>query len=144
MRLGSLFRDDGASGPVVHPDDHRLMSGTPESMAEARRELVRNQRNAAIVRTKREIPRRELDFSRYWIEHIADPDGARYRPFGGVAEYSTGIEHFYFTAAGDAVMLERVGSRREAEENRAAAEQRKAARAAEAKQRRAQYTAGRG
>lgn len=135
MNIGRIFRDSEPGGPVVDPSDHRLISGTPESMAGARRELQRNQHNARIARAKTEIPRSELEFGPRWIEHVASPNGDRYKPFGGVADYSEGINFFYFTADGDAVMLERIGSRREFEEQQAARDQRRADRAAAQKER---------
>jgi hypothetical protein len=145
MNIGKIFRIGEAEGPVVDPSDHRLVSGTPESMRQAMRELRRNQAKAAIVQMKTEIPRAELEFGRRWIEHVASPSGDRYKVFGGVADYSEGIEFFYFTAEGEPLMLERIGSRREEEEYRAALEQRNDAKEAERRERwaRLKETAGR-
>jgi len=138
MKLGSIFRDP--SGPVVDPADRRLSTGTPESQAEARREYQRHQANAAIVRAKTEIPRSELEFGQRWIEHVANGD--RYKVFGGVADYSDGIDVYYVTADGNAIMLERIGSRKQEEDLRAAREQRRAAKQAEQRERWAQIKAG--
>ena len=68
-----------------------------------------------------EIPRRELDFGRFHVEHV--PTGDFYsRVAGEVSEESKNVAAFYIAADGEPVFLERPAggpmTRREFEERR--------------------------
>jgi hypothetical protein len=126
----------------------QLIPGTPEEQEQARREWQQHKRTAAIVNNPKltEIPRSELTFGRYWIEHSASADGDYYRAFGGDPEYvGDDVRAYYVNDAGTPCLLQRASnpsSRAELERIRETREQRNAANEAAAKERRARIRAG--
>lgn len=123
----------------------RLFSRQPATDKDERqRELCDDRTRKIIASGKTEIPRSALSFGPRWIEDGRDGSFYRMYPNGDPA-YSGHCPAFYFNEAGDAVLLERAdpASRDELQQKRAKREQRRADRAAAAKQRREQLKAGR-
>jgi hypothetical protein len=135
--------------PIVDPNDPRLIVGTPDDQRRARREFERQRVTRAIVATKTEIPRAELNFEALGgrvIEHVASRDGDFYFVFSGDPSYvGHDVRSYFVNVAGDPVLLQRAhnpSSRADVERMLEAREQRKAAKEAAARQRRAQIRAG--
>lgn len=101
------------------------------------RAAIRSQRTRQIVASgKTEIPRSALVFGPRWIED--ERDGSFYRVHPNAdPSYSDHCPAFFFSEAGDAVLLERAdpASRDELAARRAARDARRAARDAAAKAR---------
>ncbi len=125
--------------PITDVNDQRLVTGTPEEQAQARREWQRHRRATEILKHPKltEIPRSEFTFGRYVIEHTASANGDYYLAFGGDPGFiGDDVVASYVTATGDPVLLQRTrnpSSRAELERMRAQREERKATRAAAAK-----------
>jgi hypothetical protein len=125
---------------VLSVPDATLGLGSIEERREKQRQANAHANARAIVAKLEEIPRGDLDLQAVGgrlIEHI--PTGRFYVPFSGDAgSVGDDVREFYFDAAGSPQMLQRStspASRAELEQKRAARDQRKRTRAAEAKAR---------
>jgi hypothetical protein len=142
MSIIHKLRDRDHARRILDPNDHRLYTGTPEEQHEARREFLRNQRNARIVNSGREeIPRRELVPYRTRLL-LHEPTGVYYTVFGGDPNFADNIRHYFVTDNENAVMLERIGSLAEDEQYRAAKAARPEAAEAARRERWARIKAG--
>jgi hypothetical protein len=82
IRIVDALKNRETASRLLDPNGRALISGTPESMAQALREQNRHRHIHKIVSAaKPEIPRSELSFERYWIEHT--PTGRFFREYGG-------------------------------------------------------------
>jgi hypothetical protein len=120
----------------------RLFSRTLANEKDERQRELRDDRIRRVIASgKTELRRADLTFGRHWIE---DTDGNFWRvsPNADPA-YSDHCPAYFFDEAGDAVLLERAdpASREELEQKRAGLAARRAARDAEAQQRREQKKA---
>jgi hypothetical protein len=115
-----------------------LMGGTPEQQLQAQRERQAAEHAHAIVSTKEELRRSDLEFGRHWIEHL--PTGRLFWVFGGDPIYSPGVAHYFVARDGTPTMLEPADppSLAEFEKRKAARAKRRADREAEARARREQ------
>ena len=126
-RLGHMISD---------PNHPALVEGTPEGQRQAKEEWRRAQHTHAVVNSDRtEIPRKELvNAHAGLLEH--EPSGEWWRVWGGDPVWAGDDVAAYFIAAdGFAVLLERAGSRHEADQYRASRDARRAAQQAAAKAR---------
>ena len=139
MRIVDILKDREQARRMLDPQGRAHLEGTPESRAEALKELNRHRHIHKIVSAdKPEIARSDLTFERYWIEHT--PTGRFYREYGGDPGYPTDAwVAWYVDENGAPHMLERCepASREELEAKRAQVEARRAAREAAAKEHRA-------
>ena len=94
MRIISAFTDRTES----------LLSGTPEQQRQAQRERQAAEVAHAIIATKEELRRTDLEFGPRWIEHT--PTGRFLWIFGGDPFMAPGVEFYYVTTDGRPVMLE--------------------------------------
>jgi len=84
---------------MLGPSSPRLVTGTPTEQERARREWHRHQRIRQIVNSdKVEIPRSELVFDRFWIEH--EPSGDFFRAFDGDPQFADDVPAYYVNALG--------------------------------------------
>jgi hypothetical protein len=106
-----------------------------EEQRRARRERQAAEHARAITSSKEEIPRKQLEFSRYWIEDTET--GNLYIEFGGHPSYAPTVHHYYVRSDSRLVMLEPAEppSRAELERRQARKEERRAERQAAAKER---------
>lgn len=125
-----------------------LATGNPTEQMAKRRQAQREKIARAIVASKNEIPRSELDFGALGgrvIEHV--PTGRFYFRFLGDPGYvRDDVRDYFMDESGNPVMLQAASSpssRADLEQKRAQREERKAAKEAAAKRRREQRTAGR-
>jgi hypothetical protein len=133
MKIVAALKDRAELARVLDPNHPRLVTGTPEEQAQARRQWMRQRFISQVVNSDlREIPRSELAFKkRGIIEHVASPDGDWYVPVRGNVDlmYANDAIAYYVTASEDVVVLERapgrVTSRRAYEEHLAEQEARR-------------------
>jgi hypothetical protein len=120
-----------------------FMGGTPEQQRRAQRERQAAEHAHAIVSTKEELARSDLEFGRRWIEHL--PTGRLFWVFGGDPSFAPNVDHFFVARDGTPTMLEPAEppSRAELERKQARKEQRRLEREAAAKQRREQMKTAR-
>ena len=126
----------------LSPDDPRLIAGTPQEQERAWREFAKQREIQAIMtRIDREIPRSELIFGRHWIEVAAT--GELFHPWAGDVWFAPEGVVYYMDASGFPRLLEPATprTRAELELRQQEKEQRRADRAAAAKQRREQLKA---
>jgi len=108
-----------------------------EERRQARRERHAAEHDRAVVQMMDEIPRKQLLFSRHWIEDTST--GHLYRPFGGDPHLcGPDVTRYYVSQDGLVIMLERCtnpSSRTELEQMQARKQQRRQEREAAAKER---------
>jgi hypothetical protein len=136
-----IFKDRTRLAEALDPNSHRLVTGTPNEMQQARLEHQRALHAQGIIRRWDEIPRSRLVFGRYWIEDTQT--GNFYKEFGGDPGYAQSVVAHYVRSDGTPVMLEPADppSRAELERRQARKEQRRLEREAESKERRRQLNA---
>ena len=81
-----------------------LMAGTPEQQMQAQRERQAAELAHAIVSTKTELRRTDLEFGPRWIEHL--PTGRFFWIFGGDPSFAPDIDHYFVARDGTPTMLE--------------------------------------
>ena len=122
----------------------KLFSRTLANEKDEWQRQLRDDRTRRIIASgKTEIPRSSLAVGPRWLED--ERDGSFYRVYPNAdPAYSDHCPAFYFDEAGNAVLLQRAepASRTELEAKREARVARRAARDAEAKERRARIRAG--
>ena len=81
-----------------------LAQGRPEEQLQAMRNLQNARTAAAIINSETEIPRKQLEFGRYWIE---DTDtGNLYTVFGGDPQFAPTVQFYFTNTHGAPTMLE--------------------------------------
>jgi hypothetical protein len=127
VRIVGALKDRATLQAVLDPTNPKLVTGTPEEQDQARREWKRHERIRQIVTSaKTEIPRSEVVFERFWIEH--EPSGDFYCPFAGDPEFADDVPAYYVAASGEPIMLQRThnpANRAELEQSRRAREERR-------------------
>jgi hypothetical protein len=89
---------------ILGINNPELTQGTPEEQLQAMRNLQTVRAHRAVVETKTEIPRKQLEFGRYWIE---DTDTRNlYTVFGGDPHYAPNVKFYFTTADSVPTMLE--------------------------------------
>ena len=137
MRLVDELKDGALARAILDPANPRLVVGSEEERAEARREWHQARFTREVFNSKLpEIPRSSLEpvrGLRRYLEDVASPDGDFYVVHGGASvdlTYAKSIVAYFVDAAGIPVLLERptgVKSRAELEQRRAEREQRRKA-----------------
>ena len=119
-----------------------LMAGTPEQQMQAHRERHGAEVAHAIVSTKIELRRSDLEFGPRWIEHLQTGDF--FWIFGRDPSFAPNVDHYFVARDGTPTMLGPAdpSSRAELERKQARKEQRRAEREATARERREQIRAG--
>jgi len=114
-----------------------------EAERQARRERQAAAHARAVISLMDEVPRKQLLFSRHWIEDTST--GHFYRPFGGDPQLcGPDVTKYYVSQDGLVITLERCtnpSSRTELEQMQARKQQRRLEQEAAAKERRAQLRA---
>ena len=118
-----------------------LMAGTPEQQMQAQRERQAAEHAHAVISTREELRRTELEFGPRWITHT--PTGDYFWIFGGDPSFAPNVAHYFVARDGTPTMLEPADppSRDELERKRARKVERRLERDAEAKRRRAEMRA---
>jgi len=110
-----------------------LIPDTPEQQRQAQRDRQTTELHRAIINNKTEIPRKRLQFGRYFIEDTDTRDF--FKPFGGDPSYGPDVRFYYVREDGVPVMLEPADppNRTEMERRQAAKAQRRQEKAEAAK-----------